>query len=217
MTTINIQHEPARNEPSRNEQRYNKSGTHLDASNFSKSMETANNAKSKQTDAEQEDEVEDSSPNDTTILAPELVPVKIIEFDGMQKSLPDLSGDLSQQPSVLGTGVLNNMAVIATPNTQGMTNLTSSPMNMEQLATMMEQIIQQPAKEGQQWKFMLLDNSALKQISLLQVAPGRWSLSFESFSKAQDQQLSKNLGKLSLRLQATGADVEIVQMKEQID
>ncbi len=206
MSNMNIRQESLRNEPARNEQPGKKQANPRDEDDFNKAMKTAgkeNNGKSKSdlTDGK----AENQPLIDASVLNPEMMVYKTLLSENTGSS-PDQAFN--------GIGLPVSGATLSSPGSLATVDLTSSPMSLEQLTKMMEQITQQTSQAGSQWKFMLLENSNLKQISLQQTAPGHWAILLESSSKSQDQLLSSNLDKLVLRLRANGTNIDMVQMKQ---
>lgn len=215
MNNVNIRQEPyrnevARNEATRNEPSSKKKADPRDEDDFNKAMKTASKAKSEETESGLTDDKAENLP----LLDAAKLTSEVMAYKTMLSDIPGQAPESSQDQLFNGMGLSINTPPIAAAGSLAAVDLTTSPMSLEQLSKMMEQITQQTNQAGNQWKFMLLENSALKQISLLQVAPGRWSISLESSSTSQDQLLSSNLDKLILRLRANGTNVDLVQMKE---
>ena len=223
MSNINMRQEPYRNDIDRNEAAKNQPSSNKrvdsqDEDDFNKAMKTASKAEYEETESEPTD---GEAENLSLIDASKLTSVTLARPMASDNMLSDmlsgtagLASESSQDQSIYGIGLSINGPAIAPPGSLAAVDLTTSPLNIEQLSKMMEQITQQTSQAGNQWKFMLLENSALKQISLHQVTPGRWTIALESTDKTQDQLLSNNLDKLILRLRENGTNVDLVQMQE---
>ena len=186
-------------------QHKNNNASHSDVASFRQSMHTVSQSKQWLSNKNEPEREEDRAENLPSPDMPDLNQQSMTDQATQQHDMELLSvSGLSQS--------IHEMARVS-PDSMGMVDFSTTSMSLDQFSMLLEQIIQQPAVATQEWRFSLQSSaSALTQISLLQLAPGQWSLSLGTSSKTDAQLLSKNLDKLLQRLRATGQAVDMVHV-----